>query len=202
MRSDGESRPFHTLRTEVSLRIFPLRPQRFAAPPAFLSRLTGTTARRKRTALPTHSPEHTDRHTPCFRQSSSTGKHFRNRPRTALKNLRNGSVFDGRTCHCPVIKSVSPKPHFRRTRSGRQRPATSYFPRKRQSAEGKAGCFSFGTLLYRKYGPDGQSTSISNIPTAASLRGVRCSRNASASTSSAGWTILNWSAATPKQSVT
>ena len=125
MRSDGKSRPFHTLRTEVSLRIFPLRPQRFAVHPAFLSKLTGTTARRKRTALPTHSPEHTDRHTPCLRQSPSTGKHFRNRPRTAPKNLRNGSVFDGRTGHRPVIKSVSPKPHFRRTRSGRQRRHTS-----------------------------------------------------------------------------
>lgn len=47
-----------------------------------------------------------------------------------------------------------------------------------------------------------QSTSISKIPTAASRRGVRCRRNASAVTFSAGCTTLNRSAATSNRSVT
>lgn len=49
---------------------------------------------------------------------------------------------------------------------------------------------------------DDQSTSISKIPTAASRRGVRCRRNASAVTFSAGCTTLNRSAATSNRSVT
>ena len=124
MRSDGKSRPFHTLRTEVSLRIFPLRPQRFAAP-----RISIKTHRHDRKAekdgpahaFPgAHRPPHA-----LFPPIAQHRKALPDRPRTAPKNLRNSSVFDERTCHRPVIKSVSPKPHFRRTRSGRQRRHTS-----------------------------------------------------------------------------